>query len=28
VFYELYGAGGIPETTVQRLMGIGTRATR
>ncbi len=27
-FFELYGAGGIPETTVQRLMGIGTRATR
>jgi hypothetical protein len=25
-FYELYGAGGIPETTVQRLMAIRTRA--
>ena len=25
-FYELYGEGGIPEATVQRLMAIGTRA--
>jgi hypothetical protein len=25
-FYELYGSGGIPEATVQRLMAIGTRA--
>ena len=25
-FYELYGPGGIPEATVQRLMAIGTRA--
>lgn len=27
VFYELYGSGGIPEATVQRLMAVGTRAT-
>jgi hypothetical protein len=26
VFYELYGSGGIPEATVQRLMAIGNRA--
>lgn len=26
VFFELYGEGGIPEATVQRLMAIGTRA--
>lgn len=26
VFYELYGSGGIPEATVQRLMGVGTAA--
>ena len=25
-FYELYGSGGIPEATVQRLMAIGNRA--
>jgi hypothetical protein len=25
-FYELYGSGGIPEATVQRLMAIGTRS--
>jgi len=26
IFFELYGSGGIPEATVQRLMAIGTRA--
>ena len=26
IFFELYGEGGIPEATVQRLMAIGTRA--
>jgi hypothetical protein len=25
-FYELYGSGGIPEATVQRLMAIRSRA--
>jgi hypothetical protein len=26
IFFELYGSGGIPEATVQRLMAIGSRA--